>query len=225
MNTERRNVVLTIAAHPDDEVLGCGATLAKHSAQGDKVYVLLIADGETARGQESTTNRNIQADKAAEILGIKKVISLNLADQRLDTMALLDIVQSIESVIESIQPNIIYTHFANDLNLDHQIVNRAVLTACRPLPDSLIDAIFTFEIQSSTEWSGINKTAFKASHIVNVSGFMEKKMAALRAYDSEMRDFPHSRSYEALDSLAKLRGVQAGFQAAECFQIERQIWR
>ncbi|MCU7834948.1 MAG: PIG-L family deacetylase [gamma proteobacterium symbiont of Taylorina sp.] len=225
MNPDKKNIVLTIAAHPDDEVLGCGATMAKHSAQGDLVYVLLIADGETSRVTISTPNRNIQANEAAKILGINKVFSLNLADQRLDTIALLDIVHKIESVIEEIKPDIIYTHFANDLNLDHQIVNRAVLTACRPLPGSLINSIFTFETQSSTEWSGIDETAFKANHIVDVSGFMKKKIEALHAYGSEMRDFPHSRSYEALDCLAKLRGAQAGLQAAECFQIERQMWR
>ena len=225
MNPDKKNIVLTIAAHPDDEVLGCGATMAKHSARGDLVYVLLIADGETSREEYHNLNRNAQADAAAEILGIEKVFSLNLPDQRLDTLALLDIVKKIEAVIDEIKPNIIYTHFANDLNLDHRIVNRAVLTACRPLPESLISAIFTFEIQSSTEWSGNDEAAFKPNHIVDVSGFMEKKSEALHAYSSEMRDFPHSRSYEALEYLAKLRGAQAGVQAAECFQIERQFWR
>lgn len=225
MNPDKRHTVLTITAHPDDEVLGCGATMAKHSARGDLVYVLLIADGETSREKSHGLKRNHQADAAAKILGIEKVFSLNLPDQRLDTLALLDIVKKIEAVIDEIKPNIIYTHFANDLNLDHRIVNRAVLTACRPLPESLINAIFTFEIQSSTEWSSIDEAAFKPNHIVDVSDYMEKKSEALHAYSSEMRDFPHSRSYEALEYLAKLRGAQAGVQAAECFQIERQFWR
>jgi N-acetylglucosamine malate deacetylase 1 len=236
MITAKINHVLVIVAHPDDEVLGCGATIAKHKAVGDEVTVLIIADGGSSRVpllekiDEVKEVRNQQAEAAALILGVNKVFNLGLPDNRLDTLALLDIVQKIEAILEKIQPSIIYTHFANDLNIDHKIVNQCVLTACRPTPESdnvtksKVRAIYTFEIQSSTEWLGVNEVMFRPQYIVDVTCYLDKKIQALHAYDSEMRAFPHSRSYEAIEHLAKLRGCQFGLEAAEVFQIERQFW-
>jgi LmbE family N-acetylglucosaminyl deacetylase len=214
--------VLVIAAHPDDEVLGCGGTMARHVADGDDVNVLFVADGETSRGMKALPNRNLMALAASQIIGTKPPQFLDFSDQRLDQLALLDIVKLIEVHAFMIKPTIVYTHHADDLNLDHRIVHRATMTACRPLPGSSVNAIYAFEVLSSTEWG----TGFAPNHFVDVSGQMSiAKMHALECYTSEMRDHPHPRSFEAANHLEKLRGAFCGVDRAEAFMTLRNIRR
>ncbi len=144
--------VLVIAAHPDDEALGCGGTIARHASCGDEVHLLFIADGETSRVMKALPNRNFMAHKAAEVLGAKPPTFLDYSDQRLDQVALLEITKLIEAEIMLDRPTIVYTHHAGDLNLDHRIVHQAAMTALRPLPNSPVKAIYAFEVLSSTEW-------------------------------------------------------------------------
>lgn len=213
--------VLVIAAHPDDEVLGCGATMARHAHQGDDVHVLFVADGVTSRVGTNDTDRREPARRAASILGCREPVFFDLPDQKLDARPFLEIAQAIEPTIEQIKPTIIYTHHNGDLNLDHRLVHQAVLTALRPLPSSTFKSIFAFEVASSTEWG----EGFRPDKFINISDFIDRKMEALHAYDHEMRAFPHARSYEALRALATLRGVSVGLPAAEAFMTLRTIER
>lgn len=227
MDMREKEIVLVIVAHPDDEVLGCGGTLARHADAGDEVCVLILADGETSRDEVGkVAERYVNARRAAEALGINLYKIMGFPDNQLDTVALLEVTKSIECALAELKPNVIYTHHAGDLNIDHQIACRAVMTACRPLPDSILRAIYTFETVSSTEWTiSQQDSAFVPTHVVDITNTLEKKMAALRCYDTEMRLFPHARSYEAVEHLARLRGTQNGLRAAEVFGVMRQFWR
>lgn len=221
--------ILVVAAHPDDEALGCGGTIAGHAADGDAVHILFLADGVAARDSADTDaveQRKEYARAAARILGAAETAFAGLPDNRMDTVALLDIVQVIENEIARLQPAIVYTHHGGDLNIDHRIAHQATLTACRPLPDAPVTAIYTFETLSSTEWgSQDSHAAFQPNRFIDISAHMDTKLAALDCYDGEMRPFPHPRSPEAVSALAQLRGSAAGVAAAEAFQIVREVVR
>lgn len=224
--------ILVVAAHADDEVLGCGGTLARHAADGCDVHVLILADGMTARDAAYTPNarddeiaaREATAREAARILGIHSLTFARLPDNRCDTVPLLDVAKTVEERVAAVNPVIVYTHHANDLNVDHRIAHQAVLTACRPLPGSSVRAIYAFETASSTEWEPANLgRAFHPTRFVDVAAFMESKLVAIKAYDCEMRQFPHPRSAKALEAQAIWRGAQAGLHAAEAFVVVREV--
>lgn len=225
------NRVLIIAAHPDDEVLGCGGTIAHHAAQGDDVHILIIAEGSASRdtslvvkGHHVEIKQLRQAaQKAASTLGARPPIFLGLPDNRLDSLDLLDIIKKIEKVIGDILPQTVYTHHYSDLNIDHRITFQAVTTACRPLPGTSVTEIYAFETVSSTEWSTPPMQPFTPNHFVSIENFIDKKINALRAYKSEMRPFPHARSIEAVKALATLRGASVGIRTAEAFIVIRKI--
>lgn len=219
-----------VAAHPDDEILGCGGTIARHVAEGDQVSILIVAEGATARGENGEVvgvelaALKEAAAQAARVLGAENPIMLGLPDNRLDSIPLLDIIHSIESVITKTAPSVIYTHHHGDLNIDHHIVHSAVLTACRPLPAQSVRQIFTFETVSSTEWAIVTPNhQFSPTRFVNIGETMDKKIKALSCYHMEMRPFPHARSIDAVEALAKLRGSSVGLVAAEAFQVIRDI--
>ena len=224
--------VLVAAAHPDDEILGCGGTLARHAASGDTVHALIVAEGATSRdpcrdteGRESDLGAlKSAAARAASTIGAEEPRLLGLPDNRLDTLPLLDVIKPIEAVVEAVAPEIVYTHHAGDLNVDHRIVHQAVVTACRPLPRSPVRAIYAFETVSSTEWQSAGD-AFRPQRWVDIEPFLGLKLQALEAYAAEMRPFPHARSLEAVEALARVRGAAAGLTAAECFMVVRELVR
>jgi LmbE family N-acetylglucosaminyl deacetylase len=224
--------VLVVAAHPDDEVLGCGATIARHVRAGDTVYVLIVAEGATSRdAQRDAAARageiarlRAAAEVAARTLGVASVSYGGLPDNRLDTVPLLDVVKLIESHIQAQRPAVIYTHQAGDLNVDHGIVHRAVTTACRPLPGNAIERLCFFEVPSSTEWA-IGGAPFAPNYFVEVTDTLALKLKALQAYAGELRPWPHPRSLAAVEHLARWRGASAGLEAAEAFMLGREIRR
>jgi len=218
--------VLVVAAHTDDEVLGCGATIAKHVAAGDRVYTCFMTDGVSSRpesGSDAARQRESAADQAGKILGVKERFGFDFRDNQLDTASMLEIVQAIESVVEKVKPEVVYTHFQNDLNIDHQLTHQAVLTACRPQISCSVIEIYAFEVLSSTEWQGSSHPGFQPNVIVDVAEYFETKLRALRCYDAEMRAHPHSRSYKTVEALALLRGATHGFEKAEAFQLVRVL--
>lgn len=221
--------VLVVAAHPDDEVLGCGGTIAWHVANGDRVFVLFLADGEGARGSlENVSKRRNNCLQALECLGVieKQVIFGEFPDNQMDSVNFLDVVRFVEKIAKLTKPNIVYTHHHGDLNIDHVLSHKAVLTAFRPLPDRVTTDIYGFEVLSSTAWSAPSAENFFSPHrFVNVSGFWLNKIAAMKKYDSEVRPFPHARSYKAIEALAVWRGGLVGLEKAEAFTIIRQIIR
>lgn len=218
--------ILCVAAHPDDEVLGCGGTLARHVAAGDAVHVCLVAEGLTSRqgGGDAAELAELAATarRADARLGVRDTRLLGLPDNRLDELPRLEVIQRIEQVIAEIQPEVIYTHAAADLNIDHQIVHEAVLTACRPVPGQGVKRILCFEVPSSTEWRGAGSACpFVPNWFVDISNTLADKLAALGEYAGEMRPWPHARSIEACEHLARWRGASVGVAAAEAFMLAR----
>jgi len=222
------NSVLVVAAHPDDEVLGCGATMARHVAEGARVTVLLMADGvgarEPAYRAKELAARQAAARRACGELGVIDLTMLAYPDNRMDQVALLDIVQDIEKVIRACQPGIVYTHHSGDVNIDHRRVHDAVVAACRPQPGFSVRQLLFFETPSSTEWRPpASAPAFVPDWFVDVSGYLPQKLAALAAYADETRPFPHPRSTEAVSHLAGWRGATVGVTAAEAFELGRAL--
>jgi LmbE family N-acetylglucosaminyl deacetylase len=217
---------MVVAAHADDEVLGCGGTIARHAAAGDLVHVLFIADGVTSRAgadDVATVQRERAMLEASEILGVSSTLSLGFPDNRLDSVPLLDIVQALEGEFSKWKPEVVYTHHYGDLNVDHRVAHQAVMTACRPLPGCSVREILAFEVMSSTEWASSALAPFLPNLFVDVSAYLETKMRALEAYALEMRAPPHSRSLEHLHILAQHRGACVGVKAAEAFMVIRSL--
>ncbi len=222
------NSVLVVAAHPDDEILGCGATMARHAAEGDRVTVLLMADGVGARNPENATaalaERQSAARKANKILGVENVTLLTYPDNRMDTVALLDIVQDVEKVMRHCMPEIVYTHHSGDVNIDHRLVSEAVVVACRSTPGFSVRKLLCFETASSTEWRpAVSNMCFAPNYFVNISSYLALKLQALEVYSEELRAFPHPRSKTAVAHLAAWRGATVGVEAAEAFELARAI--
>jgi len=224
--------IAVIAAHPDDEILGCGGTVARRSRAGDEVVTLIVAEGATSRDvarDPTARQRNVDAlreaaGKANAALGVKALEFGGLPDNRLDSRDLLDVVKVIEVFIAKHRPQIVLTHFPGDLNIDHQIVSRAVSTACRPLPAARVSLMLFFEVPSSTEWqTNLAGGAFSPNWFEDISSTLPLKLEALRHYDAEMRPWPHPRSYQGVESLARWRGATIGRQAAEAFSLGRKL--
>ncbi|WP_206021894.1 PIG-L deacetylase family protein [Rhodoferax bucti] len=212
--------MLVVAAHTDDEALGCGGTIARHVGEGDTVYAVFMADGVTSRvgaDQEDLLGRNAAAENARAILGIEENFYLGLPDNRMDSIPLIDVVQKLEPIIDRIKPNIVYTHHHGDLNVDHRITHQAVMIACRPVPGCSVRMIYAFEVMSSTEWSAPIAEPFIPNHYVDISNQLNTKLYALKAYQLEMRESPHTRSIEHIECLAHHRGYSMGMLAAESF--------
>lgn len=218
--------VLAVVAHPDDETLLCGATLAKHAAAGDPVSVFVLADGVMSRTggtiiPQAFKERHGMFRNACKILGTEDVWIRAYPDNRMDTRPLLEIVKDIESHVERFKPTVVYTHWHGDLNIDHQIVSQAVMTACRPLPGATVRRVLMGECPSSTEW-GIGQM-FYPTWFEDVSGTIEQKLKAMECYGTELREYPHPRSIEGIRSLAQLRGVVSGRKMAEAFVVARNV--
>ena len=225
--------VLVVAAHPDDEVLGVGGTILRHTMMGDQVRILIMAEGVTSRDDVRDTQKHAaelhalheKAQQVAKFLGAEKVELLSFPDNRMDEVDLLDVVKSIEQLVESFHPQVVYTHHAGDVNIDHQRTHEAVITACRSLPKASVQELYFFETLSSTEWQMPTAgKVFLPAMYVDISEVLEKKIAALKLYASEMRDYPHPRSYRAVKALAEYRGMTAGMHYAEAFAIGRVLW-
>ena len=220
------STVVVFAAHPDDDILGCGGTIAKLTQEGSKVHIVFLADGESSRSDIADINSLIQqrkqnAKKALKILGCDSIEFLGFPDNRLDSLDLLDVVKKIEGFIDAYKPYTIFTHYAHDLNIDHQITHNAVVTACRPQPGHCVKELLFFEVPSSTEWN-LSK-AFMPNYFVDISSTLSLKIDALNAYKNEMKSFPHPRSIKAIESLSYYRGASSGCKAAEAFIIGRKI--
>lgn len=224
--------ILVIASHPDDEVLGCGGTIARFTNEGYEVYTLILGEGITSRDEKrdrtkrdneiKELKRNIK--KANKIVGVKDTFAFDFPDNRFDTVPLLDIIKTIEKVKEQITPDLIFTHHHGDLNIDHQITFKAVMTAFRPIKGETVREIYSFEVPSSTEWNIPSSTTdFMPNYFVDVSKTLEIKIMALKEYKLEVREFPHPRSAEAIKIIAKHWGIQVGLEAAEAFEVVRFI--
>ncbi|MFH2001412.1 MAG: PIG-L deacetylase family protein [Planctomycetota bacterium] len=222
----KKQNILVVAAHPDDELLGVAGTLALHVERGDDVKVLIIGQGALSRDEADAAEVELlrsQAQAAAHIIGIHGIRFDSLPDNEFDTVGVLSITKIVERVIAEVCPDVLYTHNAHDLNVDHRLTFQAVTTACRPCAQNAPSEIYTFETLSSTEWQSKSEEPFRPNVYVDISSTIEKKIAALNEYKSEMRLHPHSRSLEGVRILAQYRGLEAGVRFAEAFHLERRI--
>lgn len=222
--------ILILAAHPDDEVLGCGGTIAKLADEGATIHAAFLADGVFSRTgdasaqQAELANRRAAAQKSCDILGVKSVSFGYFPDNRMDTVALLDITKAVEELIAEHRPDTIFTHHAGDVNIDHRRTHEAVVTACRPQSGHTVKTLLSFEVPSSTEWQLPGSApVFAPNWFVDISGTLDRKMAALDAYFDELREWPHPRSRHGVEYLARWRGATIGVDAAEAFVLGRQL--
>ena len=219
--------ILIIAAHPDDEVLGCFGTIAKMIKEDYEAYTLILSGGKTSRGkveQKELDELKNEMLKANKLIGIKEVFQADFPDNAFDSVPLLTIVKKIEEIKDKIQPSIIFTHHIGDMNIDHQITHKAVLTATRPMQDECVKKIYSMEVPSSTEWNSFSKeTAFIPNVFFDVTETIDKKVEAMGLYQSELRKYPHPRSLEFIKELAKTNGIKVGLNYSENFMLIRSI--
>jgi LmbE family N-acetylglucosaminyl deacetylase len=224
--------ILILAAHPDDEVLGCGGTIAKLADEGAIIHVAFLADGVYSRTGESVVQqgqgelqvRRVAAQNACDILGVKSVSFGEFPDNRMDTIALLDITKVLEKLIVEYKPEVVFTHHAGDVNIDHRRMHEAAVTACRPQRGHPVKSLLCFEVPSSTEWQLPGSApVFSPNWFVDISDTLDRKFAALDAYAAELRDWPHPRSRQGVEHLARWRGATVGVDAAEAFMLGRQL--
>jgi len=220
--------ILVVASHPDDEVLGCGGTLYNLKKKGAKISVLFLSDGESSRKhpkiKQLILDRKKQALKAGKILGIKNITFGDFPDNSMDTIPMLKVIKFIEKKIKEVKPDVIFTHFESDLNIDHQITSKAVITACRPIKNQTVKSVIFFEVLSSSEWNiSIKNKSFKPNYFVDISKSLKFKLKALKLYKREMRKWPHPRSIQGVKLLSKTRGSSVGLSNAEAFIIGRHI--
>lgn len=218
--------ILVVAAHPDDEVLGCGGTIAKHRMLGDEVTVLFLTDGISSRDGADVDNDRVErrdaAHRALKVLGVSDIIFETFPDNQLDSVPLLDVIKVIEAVAFRITPEIVYSHSSADLNVDHVVAAKAVRTAFRPTKSTSVNKILAFEIMSSTEWSFDFAGVFKPNVFIDISEFWDKKIGALHCYEMEMRSSPHPRSFRSIEAYGALHGEAVGFGYAEAFEL---VWQ
>lgn len=225
--------VAAIFAHPDDEILACGATLAKRIHTGAEVSALILSTGMAARGlsedelQPSLATLKAQARQAMMVLGVQEehVTFHDFPDNEMDSVPLLSIVKAIERFLQQFPANEIYTHCPQDLNIDHTLTARAVLTATRPMPGPVVERVYACEVNSSTEWMFSEANRFQPTTYEEITNYIEIKQRALACYEGELRDWPHPRSLKGVEVLAEQRGMQVGIHAAEAFSLIREIKR
>ena len=219
--------ILIIAAHPDDEILGCGGTMARLAQEGHDVYTVILGEGITSR--DSTRQRNKHEDEISDLkkqiheanrlLEVKEVFSFDLPDNRFDSVPMLDVIKIVEQVKDNIKPDIIFTHYEQDLNVDHRITYRAVLTATRPMKEETVKEIYAFEVLSSTEWN--YPLSYSPDCFFDISRTINLKESAMSVYTSELRPYPHPRSLKGIRLQAQTWGMKTGTDFAEAFKVIR----
>jgi LmbE family N-acetylglucosaminyl deacetylase len=221
--------VLVVSAHPDDEVLGCGGTISRLAADHE-VFTLILGEGITSRKLPPREKRmqqkalRDQATRANRVMGVQDVTFCDLPDNRFDTVPLLTVIQRIEEISAGISPDQVFTHHPGDLNLDHALTHRAVMTAFRPTGDHPVKRLLAFEVLSSTGWGDPSAWGgFSPNLYVDISATLGKKLEAMECYAAELRTPPHPRSLEGIETLARMRGMESGLPSAEAFRILRCI--
>ncbi len=220
--------VLIIAAHPDDEVLGCAGTV---SGLDEPFDIAILGEGITSRfddraaaDQKEIEALHARAHEAGARVGARSVRLFSLPDNRFDSIPLLDVVKVVEGLVEELAPHTIYTHHGGDLNVDHTVTHRAVLTATRPLQGCPVKDIYAFEVPSSTEWAFQRlERPFTPNVFVDIGDRIDTKVDAMECYEGEARPFPHPRSPDALRAIARRWGTVVGCESAEAFELVRSV--
>lgn len=222
--------ILVVAAHPDDEVLGMGGTIAKLTREGNEVYVLIVTDGSSSQYRGSNQLAQIIEDKkketmaCARILGVKEVMYGALPDMKLDTVPHICINKVIEDAVRYVQPEIVFTHFWGDVNIDHQQVYKSTLVAARPVMGQVVKELYCYRVPSSTEWTPCTAgTMFMPNVFVDIKDSANLKYNAFAEYRTELREYPHPRSIQHLKELDIARGLEFGQGPTETFVLLRRL--
>lgn len=216
---------LVIAAHPDDEILGVGGTVAVHIEKGDSVQLAILCEGVSARNAaERHAEVRAQSRKAAAILGVDNLIIRDFPDQHLDARPIIEVTREVEKLIQSFQPEIVYTQFSGDLNRDHRVLAEAVMVATRPYAAPFVREVLMYETPSSTEWSSAQLSpVFQPNVFTDITYTLGKKLEAFACYAAEVCPEPHPRSLVALRQRAHYWGSLVNRQAAEPFVCVRSL--
>lgn len=214
-----------VAPHPDDEVLGVGGTMARLAAEGNEVYVVIVTRGFPPHfDAEFIAQGRREAGIAHEVLGVKKTFFLDLPAVALDTLAHRDVNAAIGGVFREVAPDTVFLPFVGDIHLDHQLVFLSALVATRPANAGFPTAVYAYETLSETNWNApYLAPAFTPNTFVDISGYIDRKVAAMTAFASQVKEPPHERSAETLRALATVRGSTVGVRAAEAFVSIRQV--
>jgi LmbE family N-acetylglucosaminyl deacetylase len=217
--------VLVLAAHPDDEVLGMGGTIATHTGQGDDVKIVCVTDGSSTQYPGDAAKRaqkEGEARRAAAELGVDDYVHLDLPDMRLDTLAHVEVNRVVEEHVNGFGPELVYTP-QPDVNLDHRALFDSVIVATRPFPGQPVRRLLTYAPTSSSEWTPAVVSWFVPNWFVDISETLERKLAAFRHYETEQRAYPHPRSERAIRAAAELHGASCGCEYAEPFVLVRSL--
>ena len=215
--------ILVVAAHPDDEVIGAGGTIASHTANGDAVFIAILTEGASVQFPDDPTKITLkreQALKAAEVLGAKDVFSGGFEDQHLDVLPVLEVNRFVEETARNVKPHIIYTHHFSDLNSDHRVAYEAAAVAARPFSLPSFERLLCYQVDTLTH-AGTGTPQFNVYS--DISRTLELKLRAMQVYETEVRDYPHPRSLEAMRYTALSHGAAVGLRAAEAFQLVLEV--
>lgn len=217
--------LLVIAPHPDDEVLGCGGTIARYAAAGHAVHVAIVTTGMSPRYDQQDVGRvRAEAARAHALLGVTETHYLDLPAAELDRVPHADLNAVFDRLVEEIRPRTLFLPFLGDVHLDHQLVFRSVMVAARPKADHYPPRLLAYETLSETNWSApYVEPHFQPNLYIDIVDTLERKIAAFRCFESQCRSFPDERSPEALRALAQLRGATVRRHAAEAFVIVREV--
>lgn len=218
--------VLVIAAHPDDETIGAGGTLARHIAASDEVHWCVVTQAYEPQWSAAVIDEAArQVRDVTAVYGFKSVIKLGFPTVKLNTLPYIDLSSALQRVVDDVQPEVVYTTPADDINLDHRVVYESTLVATRPLPGCPVKRLLCYEIAPTARFGlPVGSRGFLPNVFVDIADYLDKKLAAMACYKTELREYPHPRSIEGLRLLAQERGLSVGLPAAECFQLIRERW-
>ena len=223
--------ILCVAAHPDDELLGCGATLRRLKNEGHSIYTCILCGQVNARhGRPEPNTLKRVCEEAERIIGIDESVKYDYPNIQFNTVPHLDMVQSVEKAILRFTPSWVFAHHPGDLNVDHRVCYEATMTAIRlpqrlsqNVPTTMIRRVYLFEVLSATDWAAPLEPPFQPNSFFDAAGTIDAKIQALEAFEGALKPFPHSRSSRNVRNLAHLRGAQAGLESAEAFSLVRDL--
>ena len=217
--------VLVFAAHPDDEVIGAGGTIARHVARGDEVCLCVVTQGYAPlRSERDLAAARAQVLDVQQVLGIEEVFFCGFPTVKLNTVPYRELTSALQGIVDDVRPEVVFTTPPNDINQDHRIVHDCTLVALRPLPDSSVRRVLAYEIGTTAHFGQpAGGSPFVPNVFIDISRYLDKKLEAMSCYQSEVREYPHPRSLEGLRLMAKERGVSVGLEAAECFSLIREL--
>jgi N-acetylglucosamine malate deacetylase 1 len=217
--------VLAIAAHPDDETIGAGGSLARHVTAGDDVFWCVVTQGYSPPWSEETLQiARQQINEVQQVFGFRQVFRLGFPTVKLNTVPYIDLTSALQGVVDQVKPEVVYTTPRSDINQDHRIVYDCTLVATRPLPGSSVRRVLSYEISPTTRFGAPSgSSGFMPTVFIDIASHLDRKLAAMMCYRTELREFPHPRSVEGLRLLAQERGLSVGLAAAECFELVREL--